>query len=52
MKRLIAFVSIAVLTLCAAPKGQSQAILDETFTDGIYVENSLRRRRNTCDGSN
>lgn len=41
MKRLIAFVSIAVLTLCAAPNGQSQAILDETFTDGIYVENSL-----------
>lgn len=39
MKRIIATLAIAVVCLCGAPKASAQ-ILDKTYTDGLYPEQS------------
>lgn len=39
MKNFIAIIGLIGLSLFCSPKASAQAILDQTYTDGIYVEN-------------
>lgn len=44
MKKFIAVIGFIGLSLLCSPKASAQAILDQTYTDGIYVENTTGMR--------
>ena len=45
MKKLFLIIAAFVMSMCFAPKASAQIIVDQTFTDGIYVENATGARK-------